>query len=384
MRSTEIDRRRFLAWLLALGATPAWAAIAGAEKQHLYLAARRREGRYEAVVLRSDGSDVTVIPLPERGHSFAIDSQRGRAVAFGRQPGFFAYAFDIQGQGSVAKLPLPDDRHFFGHGVFSGDGQRLFATENDFNAGRGVLGVYEVSATGQYRRVNEFDTRGIGPHEVILLRDGVTLCVANGGILTHPSYGKLELNRDTMRSSLAYIDSRDGRLIEQVFSPQPWHQLSLRHLALDAAGRVWTGCQYIGPAQHRPPLVARHNRGDALQWLSGPPEVLRGMRNYVGSVAADVSGGTIATSSPVGNCIVFWDADTGDCLGKIGMDDGCGVAPAKSAGFLLTSGLGRLAQYLPLESAPVQNSPDQQRSAQAQMLRSDVSGLAWDNHLRRV
>jgi len=384
MRSTEIDRRRFLAWMLAVGTTPVWAGEAGADGQPLYLAARRRDQRYEAALLQADGSDKHVLTLPERGHSFAVDSKRGRAVAFGRQPGFFACAFDLNDGGPIFELPLPDDRHFFGHGVFSADGTRLFATENDFEAGRGVLGVYEVAASGQYRRIDEFDTGGVGPHEVILLSDGLTLCVANGGILTHPDYGKLELNRDTMQSSLAYIDSRDGRLVEQVFVPQTWNQLSMRHLTMDAAGCVWSGCQYIGPTQQQPPLLVRHQRGQTLQWLSGPPEVLRGMRNYVGSVATDISGTTIATSSPVGNCIVFWDASTGDCLGKINMEDGCGVAPAPATGFLLSSGLGQLAQY-ELDERPItQRGLTHRLDSEPKVLRADMSGLAWDNHLRRV
>src|SRR5690606_5255641 len=115
------------------------------------------------------------------------------------------------------------------------------------------------------------------------------------------------------------------QLLEQVFLPQELHRLSLRHMALDASGCVWVGCQYMGPAGDRPALVARHQRGEAIRLFSGPPEVLRGMRNYVGSVAADASGRIIATSSPVGNCVVFWDAATGRFLGQVALDDGCGV-----------------------------------------------------------
>src|SRR5690606_31025455 len=152
--------------------------------------------------------------------------------------------FDLQGKEQVRPLPLADERHFFGHGVYTPSGHLLFATENDYAAGRGVLGVYDASEAGAYQRVAEFPTGGIGPHEVVLMPDGRTLCVANGGILTHPDYGKLELNLDSMRPSLSYVDARDGRLLEQVFLPEELHRLSLRHMALDASGCVWVGCQY--------------------------------------------------------------------------------------------------------------------------------------------
>src|SRR5690606_41790368 len=91
-------------------------------------------------------------------------------------------------------LQAAQGRHFFGHGVFLPDGQRMVATENHYEAGYGVLGVYDTSPGGNFRRIGEFETGGIGPHEAVLLNDGRTVCVANGGILTHPDYGKLELN----------------------------------------------------------------------------------------------------------------------------------------------------------------------------------------------
>jgi len=373
----EIDRRRFLAWAAAL-ATPGLAAAEGAAAGPAamgrdavdYITARRRAGAYEAVVLDAQGRDRLVVPLPDRGHSFALDAARGRAVAFGRQPGFFAVAFDVRGARPAQRLPAEAGRHFFGHGVYLPDGSLMYATENDYEAGRGVLGVYDASPGGGYRRVGEFNSGGIGPHEVVLMPDGRTLCVANGGILTHPDYGKLELNLDTMRPSLAYLDAADGRLLERVELPAELHQLSIRHLALAADGSVWFGCQYMGPAGERPALVGRHRRGRAPALHGGPAEVLRGMRNYVGSVAADAAGAVIATSSPVGGRIVYWDAASGNCLGSTELPDGCGVAPRAPGGFLASNGLGAMARVGPDEAVDV--------------LRPAESGLAWDNHFRRL
>src|SRR5690606_16517 len=178
-----------------------------------FLSARSHGTAHEAVLLDATGRDMAALPLPDRGHSFAIDSARQRAVVFGRQPGFFALVLDLRDGSQVASLPLPEGRHFFGHGTFSAAGDRLYATENDFEAGRGVIGVYDARPGANWQRLGEFDSGGIGPHEVVLLPDGNTLCVANGGLLTHPDYGKATLNLATMRSSLALLDARDGRLL---------------------------------------------------------------------------------------------------------------------------------------------------------------------------
>jgi len=374
MRSMEIDRRRFLGWAAGVAlpglAGPVSASPGSAVAVSRYLAARRRAGVYEAVVLDADGRDRRVVPLPDRGHSFALDPARGRAVAFGRQPGFYAVAFDVDGARPPQAMQAAAGRHFFGHGVYLPDGRLMYATENDYEAGRGVVGVYDASPGGGHRRVGEFDSGGIGPHEVVLLADGKTLCVANGGILTHPDYGKLELNLDTMRPSLAYLDATDGRLLERVELPADLHQLSIRHLALAADGAVWFGCQHMGPAGERPALVGRHRRGRAPELYAGPGEVLRGLRNYVGSVAADASGAVIATSSPVGGRIVYWDAVAGKCLGVTALPDGCGVAPGPAGGFLASSGLGDMVRVAP--------------GADPAALRPTEAGLAWDNHFRRL
>lgn len=365
-----IDRRRFLTLAAALGLSPGAAlAVLPADGGPLYLSARKRGGRDEAVLLDGAGRDRLAIAMPARGHSFAIDPAGQRAVVFGRQPGFFALGFSLGGGEPVA-LPMHEARHFFGHGAYVDGGRLLAATENDFEAGRGVLGLYDATPGGGYRRVGEFDTGGIGPHEVVLMPDGKTLCVANGGILTHPDYGKLELNLDTMRPSLAYIDAASGQLLEKAELAPALHRLSIRHLALAADGCVWFGCQYMGPAADRPALVGRHKRGAPLELFEGPPETLRNMRNYVGSVSVDAAGAIAATSSPVGGQVVYWDTASGRCLGATALADGCGVAPAAQAGFLVSSGLGA-------------------------MLRTDAAGgetpvlppsreLSWDNHFRVV
>ena len=154
--------RALLARGVALGAALAWPSLARAaaddDTRARYLAARQRGGRDEAVVLDGAGQDRRVVPMPARGHSFAIDAASERAVVFGRQPGFFALAFDLRGTRAPLALPLPEDRHFFGHGAYFDGARLLAATENDFDGGRGVLGIYDATPGGGYRRVGEFDS----------------------------------------------------------------------------------------------------------------------------------------------------------------------------------------------------------------------------------
>ncbi len=371
MRSTAIDRRTFLtlagAAALAPGAAVApCAAVAGEEA--LFIGARLNGGAFEAAVIDAAGRDRLVLPLEARGHSFALDPARGRAVAFARSPGRFAVAFALDGRAEPVAIAAEAGRHFFGHGVFTPDGRLMLATENDYEAGHGVTGVYDVAAG--FRRIGEFTTGGVGPHEAILMGDGRTLCIANGGIQTHPDFERVKLNLATMEPSIAYLDVATGDIVEKVGLARALHKLSIRHMALDAAGHVWFGCQYEGDPADRPPLVGRHRRGREIELFAGPEGLLRALDNYVGSVAIDGAGAVLATSSPHGGVIAFWDTATGRSLGSRPLADGCGVAPAGPARHLATSGRGAIVETGPASSRVVVAEGD---------------GLpAWDNHLRRI
>src|SRR3546814_13522316 len=70
-------------------------------------------------------------------------------------------------------IAAAEDRNFCGHGAYSADGRRMFATEVVASTGNGVLGIYDVR--DGYRRVGEFSTRGLDPHEILLMPDRQTL-----------------------------------------------------------------------------------------------------------------------------------------------------------------------------------------------------------------
>src|SRR5690606_2346530 len=187
MRTPLIDRRHFLraagAGFAAALAPAAWARTLAADAVFA-TAFVRRDGSYGAAVLSEAGKVLHTVDLPDRGHDVTFDPVSGRSVVFARQPGTFAMVFDHKGREEPLTIASLPDRHFFGHGVFSHDGALLYATENDFDNAEGMVGVYDASSG--FQRIGEFPTYGMGPHELLLLGDGRTLAIANGGIETHP------------------------------------------------------------------------------------------------------------------------------------------------------------------------------------------------------
>ena len=144
------------------------------------------------------------LPLPDRGHAMAFHPTRPEMVVFARRPGRFAVIVNDEEGIALRRVDAADGRHFYGHGTFSPDGRILFATENDYESGKGVVGLYDAS--DGYHRIGEYPSHGIGPHELILMPDGKTLAIANGGIRTHPDHGRAKLNLDTMAPSLVFTD----------------------------------------------------------------------------------------------------------------------------------------------------------------------------------
>ncbi len=293
-------------------------------------------GSFGAALITETGKLIANVDLPDRGHDVTYSPVSGRAVVFARQPGTFAVVFDPAGSAAPLTIPSIEGRHFFGHGVFSPDGKLLYATENDFDNVRGVIGIYDVS--GGYTRVGEFDTYGVGPHEILLMPDGMTFAIANGGIETHPDYGRAELNIETMEPSLVFVDRRDGSQIGKLALSAELHQLSIRHMAVDARNRVWFGCQFRGD-EGSPQLVGYATLDGDIRLIELPDDALRNLRNYVGSVARSASGDMIAVSSPEGDTILAIDAATARPVFTAPLRDGCGIAP-DGAGFLVSSGQG--------------------------------------------
>jgi hypothetical protein len=193
----KLDRRAFLASLAGTACVLALPkSVSAAFKPERFASARMDDrGIYSAALFDLERGDLRAVELPARGHDIALRPGGSECVAFARRPGRVGVAVPMDKRPPVWFESKPD-RHFFGHGVFSADGRLLYTTENDYDHGRGVIGVRD--ATDGYKQVAELDGHGVGPHDLALLSDGRTLVIANSGILTHPDSYREELNLNTM------------------------------------------------------------------------------------------------------------------------------------------------------------------------------------------
>jgi len=311
------------------------------------------------------GRSLFRFPLDLRGHAAVVHPlRRNLAVIIARRPGNLLYEIDLAGGHVRRVVPSANNRHFYGHGVYSPDGRYLFTTENDFRNGVGVIGVRDGETLAQVR---EMPSYGVGPHELVLLSDGQTLVVANGGIRTHPDSPRQKLNLPAMAPSLTYIDASSG-------APRGAHTvdnrfLSIRHLAVGRDDLIGVALQYEGPQEDAVPLVGFQG-GDGPIVLAGAPDsLLRSLNHYTGSICLHTESGTAAVSCPRGGQVTFWDSNTARFLASLPIRDAGGISLSADGGaFVVTNGRGEIhtirADKLTAASPPVA-----------------APNTMWDNHL---
>ncbi len=358
MRSALIDRRQFVkaAGIGFLACLWPDALMALERADAVYASGiRAADGSFAVATVTERGEIVDRVALPARAHGMAFSTATGHTVAFSRRPGTYAMIFDPFGKAEPIVIAAAEGRHFYGHGTFSPDGRLLYASENDFDSNRGVIGLYD--ARNRFSRIGEYQTFGTGPHDMTVSDDGRLIVVANGGIETHPEFGRTKLNLDHMEPSLTLIDAATGALVEKHGLPAEYAQVSTRHVDIDASGRIWFACQYEGPRNSLPPLVGHFAKGEDLTFVTLPDDTTRALGNYVGAIAVNRHEHLVGVTSPVNGTAVTLDGRTGVVLKVESIDNAAGIAP-RADGFAVSSYDGTF------------------RGA-----RSDV---AWDQHIVRI
>lgn len=364
-----IDRRSLLlGTLVAVGCNPA-RVLAGssvAGDVAFVSAAKRGKSTFSVLLLAADGTILREIPLTARGHDVALHPASGNAVVFARRPGTFAVAFNLRNASEPQIFTAAEGRHFYGHGAFSDEGRLLYVSENDIAGARGVIGVYAVGAG--YKKIGEHPSHGLGPHEIILMPDGKTLAVANGGLDTVPEAGRENLNLDAMEPSLTFVDRETGQLRAKHTLAGDLKQLSIRHIAADARGLIWFGAQWEGSPGETPQLIGSVGEANRLRLIPPPASEAPDLKGYIGSMAASRDGRIIAASAPKAGRVVYIDAATGAVKAVSDLKDACGIAGEHDDMFAASSGFGVLRH---------------ERAGANVISEAQLTDVAFDNHLRR-
>ena len=282
------------------------------------------------VGIDADRQIVWQTTMPERVHDIVVqpnasqfsDSEHRDVVVMGRRPSEGFWVLDTATGQVKHAIKAAADRHFYGHACYSLDGKQLYITENDTVTLNGKIGIYDV--LNHYQKIAEFDSHGIGPHELIMHPRGETLIIANGGIKTEQA-SREELNLDSMRPSLVYLNRYNGELLEQII---PEHnQMSIRHLAMHDDGTVMIGIQFQGERHINVPLVLTHSRGDSeFKPLIMPNNQWQRFHQYIASVTVDSEKNQLCVTTPIGGCAAIYDLTTRKLIDAVSLPDCAGTS----------------------------------------------------------
>jgi hypothetical protein len=244
----------------------------------------------------------------------------------------------------ITRIYNKPSRHFYGHATCSVDGRYLYTTENNLKNGSGIIGVRDT--LHNFTLVHEFSSQGIGPHSIQRSSDNQYLVIANGGIHTHPRTGRKTLNKDSISPSLALIDIHTGKPHRKVQLAGKYHHNSIRHIAINNHNHVFIALQNQETFSEEEVLLAHYDyTKDTLSPIAIPKNIQPLLKGYLGDIVLDKSQQILATTSPRGNLVLFYDIEK-KMLWHESFIDTCGLQASHHSGeFIISSGQGTIRNY---------------------------------------
>ncbi|HTT83845.1 MAG TPA: DUF1513 domain-containing protein [Rhizomicrobium sp.] len=313
-------------------------------------------------------SDMTLFPLPGRGHGLVPIAKGDKIIVTGRRPGGYVAIINRASPDMAAQIAPPAvGCRFSGHAAPE-PGGNYFAT-SEFEAGT-IRGAIVLRRAEDGSVCNRFDPQGIEPHDMLFAGD--RLVVALGGLTQDGGVAGPAFNPDGIDSSVVELEYPTGRIAARHRLSADLSTLSLRHMALAPDGAcVVVGMQDQDLSVTRP-LMAVVTLGTGITPLPMPNPAQCNFRGYVGSVAVDASGEFAAATSPRGSVIGIWSLSDRAWLAGFPVPDICGLAAGATPGlFWATSGLG---EVLKISIA----------SRQASIATRWSTHAGFDNHLLSV
>lgn len=288
--------------------------------------ARRGGAQFYFDVLDQDAPDSAVrgVALDFFAHGFAPDPKRPGCAALLEKRGPGGCFVDLTALEVLQPLELRDGRHFYGHGCFSADGAWLFDAETELATGEGTICVRDGSTL---REVDSFPTHGARPHDCMLVDDGATLAITNGG-------GPADSGQTPC---VTFVDVKSQRLLER-FEVQR-DDVNTGHMAITADGRfavVSAPREGLSELKHTG-IVSVAARGGALRHVTEPADIVERLVGETLSVCIDAETGTVAATNPHGDLVTFWGLERGEYRGSHDLDLPRGVALSRDGRFFVVA-----------------------------------------------
>lgn len=267
---------------------------------------RGGEQRYVLADMNLDVDEpkVALTELWFLAHGFNVDPNDPTKAAVFEKKGPGAAYVDLTAKKVIQKIKSPKRRHFYGHGAYSADGKLLYATESFLDEDyRGALIVRDAKT---FEELGEVPTFGTSPHDCMLIDDGKTMVVANGGGLL----------KGGAKPSVTYVDVASEKLLEKVELKAG--RFNAGHFALSPGGDlalVSAPRDGLPPRSPRLGAVSLKPKGKPIATMSKPKGVIDKMKGETLSVA--MFGDSVVATQPDGDMLTVWSMAKGKLMKKI-------------------------------------------------------------------
>jgi hypothetical protein len=254
-------------------------------------------------VVDLDTDTVRSIPLDFLPHGMTVKPGVPTLAVVFEKRGPGAALVDLGTMTSRGKIKARADRHYYGHGAFSREGDQLLSVETELATARGVVSVRETTS---FREVETFPTYGDNPHDCMPIDDGKVLVISNGG-------GPLGGNDP----SVVYVEVSSRKLLEKVTFGDP--KVNAGHVAIAKDGSL---AVVSAPRDGLPKETSAG--GIHLRTGKRKPERMRGpdavMAKVIGeSLSVAIHRDVVAVTNPMGGIVTFWSFAKKKMLGSLAL-----------------------------------------------------------------
>lgn len=263
--------------------------------------------------LDAGDADPARIPLDFLAHGFAVHPGRPHEAALFEKRGPGGAYVDLVARRVLSPIaPLPGHA-FYGHGTFTRSGDVVLAVETDLGTRAGVISVRDGKS---FAPLDRFPTFGVRPHDCVLLDEGKTLAVTNGGG---------DVGADGEMPCVTFVDVAGRKLLERFDVDSP--AINTGHIAF--AGRrefaVVSAPREGLPETTSAGGISLRVGGGPLRRLTEPADVLGRMLGETLSVCIHPDRGIVAATCPVGGLLTFWRLEDGALVRAVELPNARGV-----------------------------------------------------------
>jgi hypothetical protein len=295
---------------------------------------------FDMLDLDAGAAEPARIPLDFLAHGFALHPTRKEAALLEKRGPGGCYV-DLAAREVIRTIAPTEGHHFYGHGAFARDGSALFAVETNLATGDGVISVRDPAS---FAVIDAFPTYGKSPHDCVLVDEGRTLVVTNGG-------GPIDEAADGALPCVSFVDVASRKLLERHVVDEP--RINTGHVALDRdRGFIVVSAPRDGLPEGERGGVSLRVRGRPLRHAKVPESIARRMLGESLSVCIHARTRIAVATHPYGHLLTFWNLDTGALTAAFDLANPRGVTLTLDERYFAVS-FGQAASLLLIETSPL-------------------------------